>query len=441
MIKTPIADFLDGYEKSGAARFHMPGHKGRGAVESLDITEIDGAGDLFSRRGIIAESEEIASSLFGCRTYYSTEGSTLAIKTMTSLAMMRAKGKVLAGRNAHRAFIAASALNGFDVEWIAPGDDESYISCDITPERLARSIESLGEDLSFVYITSPDYLGNIADVEGLARVCEDHGTVLLVDCAHGAYLKFLEKSAHPIDLGAYMCASSAHKTLPVLTGGAYLHLSKRANERFPDVKDTMSYFASSSPSYLIMRSLDLANSYLEAFPEKLARFTRRIGEIKSRLDGAGYSLEGDEALKITISAKEYGYTGGAIASFLKEYGVVPEFYDRDFVTFMLSPSNTDEEIEALKNSLLKIKRKAPLTEALPSFCKPRRIMSPREVFLEESEHVEVRDAVGRIIGATVSCPPAVPIAVCGELIDENVAKRLEYYGIEEVYAVKRKVSF
>ena len=237
---------------------HMPGHKGAGILgfEGMDLTEIYGADELFAAEGIIKESEQNASSLFGCPTYYSTQGSTLCIQTMCTILCQDAKSKgkkpkILAGRNAHRSFIHAAALLDFEIEWLYGNSD--YLSCKIHAEDLEKAIiESLP---TAVYLTNPDYLGNLLDIQSLASVCKKHNVLLAIDNAHGAYLRFLEPSLHPIDLGADLCCDSAHKTLPVLTGGAYLHLSDSLNQVWKnDVKHFMEYFSSTSPSYLIMAS-------------------------------------------------------------------------------------------------------------------------------------------------------------------------------------------
>ncbi len=438
MIKTPIADFLDEYAGKRAARFHMPGHKGRGPdAEKYDITEIDGAGNLFSESGIVAESEAVASKLFGCRTYYSAEGSSLAIRTMLALAIKRRRGRVVAGRNAHRSFLSAAVMLDLDVEWIFPSSDEPYLSCSLTPERVAEAIDNAGE-VSCVYITSPDYLGNVADVGKISKVCRAKGVMLLVDNAHGAYLKFLEPSRHPIDLGADMCADSAHKTLPVLTGGAYLHLSESAEAEFGDiVKETMELFASSSPSYLIMRSLDEANAYLGTFPEKLSAFAEKTRRVKEDLRRGGYVLIGDEVLKITVFAKAYGYTGDGMSALLYEKGVICEFHDPDFISFMLTPENTDEDLERLCSALAGIEKRPALEASFPPRGVPVRAMSPRAAFFSPCETVPAEQSVGRIMAScSVPCPPAVPPVVCGEVVTEDAVRQLKYYGINKLSVVK-----
>ena len=278
-MKTPIADFVKAYANSNMSRFHMPGHKGKSFVgcETFDITEVHGGDSLYEADGIIAESEKNATELFGtARTLFSTEGSSQCIRAMLYLAMLRKKQGirpvVVAARNVHKAFIYAATLLDFDVIWLWPeGNAESLCSCYVSPETIEKVLQENKDSVVAVYITSPDYLGGQADIKEIAEVCHKYGTILAVDNAHGAYLRFLETSQHPIDLDADICCDSAHKTLPVLTGGAYLHISKNAPKVFSEqAKYSMGLFGSTSPSYLIMSSLDLCNAYLaEGYKERL----------------------------------------------------------------------------------------------------------------------------------------------------------------------------
>ena len=443
MIPTPLADFIDGYIAQTPARFHMPGHKGRFLPEcAYDITEFDGAGDLYAAEGIVAESEAVASSLFGCPTYYSTEGSSLAIRAMLALAARQGNKTVLAARNAHRAFLSSAILLGLDVQWLCPAKTASYLSCPLTAAQLAAALDARETPPAAVYLTSPDYLGHTLDVSTIAAVCREKAVPLLVDNAHGAYLKFLTPSVHPIDLGADMCCDSAHKTLPALTGGAYLHLSPAAEERFGGaVKDTMALFGTASPSYLILRSLDLVNRYLEDYPARLAAFLPKVDALKQQLTAAGFTLCGDEPLKLTVDAKAYGYTGAAIARRLYDANVIPEFYDPDFVTCMLTPENTDGELRRLEETLIYIEKKAPLPSFSPVFRLPERAMTPREAYFAPRETAPVSECVGRVCAAAaVSCPPAVPVVVSGEIITEPAAALLRYYGFDKIEVVKQGLS-
>ncbi len=444
-MNTPIVSFVNEYTKKEPLRLHMPGHKGMTFLgcEDIDITEIPGADSLFEASGIIRQSEENAGRLFGSRTFYSTEGSSLAIRAMVALAMRHsiAQGKkplIWAARNAHSTFLSAAALMDCDVEWLYPDAQSSYLSCRITPEQLSHELQTASEKPIAVYVTSPDYLGTMADVAGLAAVCHAHKILLLVDNAHGAYLRFLPASRHPMDLGADLCCDSAHKTLPVLTGGAYLHVS--ANCDFfseLEVRETLHMFASTSPSYLILQSLDLANQYLdEHLTKDLGAFLPVAERLKRRLKEHGFVLTENEPLKLTIAAKPYGYTGVEMAELLAQKNIIAEFFDPDYVVMLLSPLLSNQ-MEQLGDALCDIPKRAVIQDAPPTFHRSERIMRIREAALAPFEALPVEKCVGRVLAQpSVGCPPAVPILVSGEKIDNDALQCFRYYGITQCNVVR-----
>lgn len=446
MMDTPICDFARAYAAKNALRLHMPGHKGKGplGLEALDLTEIDGADSLYEASGIIRHSEQNASALFGCPTFYSTEGSSLCIRAMLYLACLHAREckrapVVLAGRNAHKTFLSAAALLDLDVEWLYPAQEGSYLSCRIDAASLENAFAEAPEAPCAVYITSPDYLGNVADIRMLADICHRHGALLLVDNAHGAYLRFLPESLHPMDLGADICCDSAHKTLPVITGGAYLHVSAAYPHLISSAKDALALFGSTSPSYLILQSLDAANPYLAGHKERLGDFLSAVDSCKAQLRAHGFSLVEEEPLKITIDAKGYGYTGQEIATLLLQRDIVCEFADPDYIVFMLTPETGISGLERLSTVLRSIDRRPPLKATAPRLTRPERVLSPREAALSPAEFVPAQRSAGRVLAlATVGCPPAVPIVVSGERIDENALKCFAYYGIKTCRVVKER---
>lgn len=445
-MNTPICDFVHKYAAENTLRLHMPGHKGVSSLgcETFDITEIQGADSLYEAEGIIKESEHNASTLFGCDTYYSTEGSSQCIRAMLYLVTLFAKetGRkplIYAGRNAHKTFITACALLDFQIQWLYPRNDESYLSCSVDAKELDAKLSTSQDLPTAVYLTSPDYLGNVADIEGISKVCKKHGVLLIVDNAHGAYLRFLEKSQHPIDLGADMCCDSAHKTLPVLTGGAYLHISPDAPKSFAErTKSALSLFGSTSPSYLILQSLDMANKYIaDGYKDKLAEFIPLIEKVKASLTENGYPLIGAEELKITISTKPYGYKGTELADILQKENIVCEFSDPDYLVLMLTPENTRAELARLTQVLCSIPAQSPVTTLPPAFHAPMQVISAREAMFSPSDTINATDSIGRILASTsVGCPPAVPLIACGERIDKHTAECFSYYGINICTVIK-----
>ncbi len=446
-MKTPICDFVKEYAESGKMRLHMPGHKGKNFIgaEKYDITEISGADVLYHSDGIIKQSEMNASELFDtAKTVYSAEGSSLAIRAMLYLARLCGKKSLIAaGRNAHKVFMTACALLDIEIAWIFPENRENIISCEISPEYLDDFLCGMAEKPSAVYITSPDYLGNIADIKGISVVCKKHGVLLMVDNAHGAYLNFLPENMHPIALGADVCCDSAHKTLPVLTGGAYLHISKNApKEIYDNAENAMTLFASTSPSYLVLQSLDAANDYLDnGYRESLAEYIKYVDSLKEKLSVAGYELIGTEPMKLTLSPKLYGYTGYELSEILSSNGIECEFSDPDFTVMMFTPENGKGAVDEVRNVLLSIEKKAKITDGAPEMTIPEKVISPRKALLCESEELDIHKCLGRITASTaVTCPPAIPVVVCGEIIDEAAIRLFEYYGVSKIRVVKNNIE-
>lgn len=445
-MKTPICDFCKNYRDSAPNRFHMPGHKGKGTlgVESLDITEITGADVLYNSSGIIKESQENATKIFGSKaTFYSTEGSSLSIRAMLYLTKKYAiktgkKQLILAGRNAHKSFVTASSLLGIEVEWLY--QKENILSLEIDNNELEILLKE--QQPVALFVTLPDYLGHLFDIAEIARICAKNDVLLLVDNAHGSYLKFLEKSLHPLDLGATMSCDSAHKTLPVLTGGGYLHIGKNAPDFFlENAENALSLFATTSPSYLILQSLDMANSYLEnGIKSDLSNVISSVKNLKNILKNHGFNDVADEPLKITLATKKTGYFGTKMAKILETKGIFCEFCDPDFITFMFSVNTEKASIEKLQKELLAIPKLQEILTQSPVLKLLDKRISPEKVLFMDREKIAVGKAQGRILAdLCVNCPPAVAIAVLGEEITNEVIDCFQYYGIDSVFVLKNEI--
>ena len=455
-METPIYDFVKNYKASGTSRVHMPGHKGQDFLgcEGYDITEIEGADVLSMAGGIIAESQLNASHLFCTgETLYSTEGSSLCIKAMLMAVLLDARKQgrfkreyILAARNIHRSMADACALLGIGTRFITSQGSSNICQGTAAPndiEAFLKDRQKEGSSLPIaVYITSPGYLGDISDIAAISSICEKYSIPLAVDNAHGAYLAFLDKNSHPVKLGAAICCDSAHKTLPVLTGGAYLHISENYRERYTETaRRALALFGSTSPSYIILQSLDLCNKYLaEGYKKKLAGCIHTINRTKDFLRHSGICVMETEPLKIVINTACAGYTGTSISSEMRKYGIECEYADIEYIVLMVTPENTLKDFQKIKKwasgTSLVHNKKEKL--ALPDIClkTPQQKMPIRDAVFSPSEVIDARDSLGRICAAeTVSCPPAVPIAVCGEIIDQDMVKLFEIYNIKKICVV------
>lgn len=442
-MDTPIVDFLKEYAASGMLRCHMPGHKGIIPAEGdfpafeYDITEIAGADSLFEANGIIARSEQNMSWLYGAAgTVYSAAGSTLCIQTM--LALMKQENRHIAAvRNVHSAFLNAAALLDMEVEWLIPDYCGGLLSGTVSAEEVENVLKKHpGEGC--LYVTSPDYTGRTADISALAEICRKYGARLIVDNAHGAHLAFFEESRHPIALGADMCCDSAHKMLPALTGAAMLHTSDP--ELASRMKQTMRLFASTSPSYLVMASLDMCSKYISSqIRQDIVLNLSELDRFRRRFSGR-LLFAGGEPFHITIEAAGSGFSGHELAQSLRENGVECEYSDSGIVILLMSPMCRSEHYlrlsDALEKALSGLRKHEPETQ---EFFLPEteRVMSIREAAFAPAEELPVENAAGRICASVkVPCPPAVPIAVSGEIITPVHVNIFKRYGISSVNVVK-----
>jgi arginine/lysine/ornithine decarboxylase len=199
----------------------------------------------------------------------------------------------------------------------------------------------------------------------------------------------------------------------------------------------MALFGSTSPSYLILQSLDATNAYLaNGYAEKLANFVTEVDAFKQDLIGRGFELIGNEPLKLTISTKQFGYRGCDFADRLYHNGIACEFADPDFVVLMLSCEQDVESLSRLCRVLEQLERCTPIVSAPPVSSLPSRVCTVREALFAARESIEATKAEGRVLASmNVSCPPAVPIAVCGERIDARAIELFTYYGIDRVDVV------
>jgi arginine/lysine/ornithine decarboxylase len=261
----------------------------------------------------------------------------------------------------------------------------------------------------------------------------------MVDNAHGAYLRFLSDNAHPIQLGADICCDSAHKTLPVLTGGAYLHVAGgHAQELCKYAKSALSLFATTSPSYLILASLDRCNAVLNGeYCDDLRQTIAIVQDLRDTLTENGWCLTGNEPMKLTIKPKSFGYTGTELASILQKQRIYVEFADQDNLVLMPSVNTPAQDLAYVRDVLCNLPRRPEIHAAPPFFPIPETILQPHEVLLSPAEELPLCQCKGRICAEfAVSCPPAVPIVMAGECINGEAVSAMQYYGVKSCKVIR-----
>ena len=430
----PITSFLVNYAENDTIRGHMPGHKGKALPSpslppeayAWDITEIEGADSLFEADGILRESERLTAELYGSADCcFSAGGSTLCIQAM--LARMKAEHRhIIAARTVHRAFLNACVLLDLPVTWVYPRGGE-LISGEYALSDFEAALQGVNAP-ACIYVTSPDYCGTMQDIAGLSALCRRYGARLLVDNAHGAHLAFLPENRHPIHLGADFCCDSAHKMLPALTGAAMLHCREACGM---EMKQYMQLFGSTSPSYLILQSIEGAIAYLrEGGAERIRACAEHSRKLREKL--TAYTFKGDDPLHLTVACD-----GVQLAADLRANGIECEYADRTCLVLLLSPVMDEGELARLESILAACKPLAPQT--LPPLPKPGTQALPlREAALSAWETLPLQAAIGRICGPVqVPCPPAVPLFLPGERITEEGVAYAEAFGVGSVAVTMR----
>lgn len=426
-MNTPICNFLEEYTRENRLRLHMPGHKGE---YPHDITEIYGADSLYESdvsRGIIGTSEDNAGKLFGSeKTFYSCGGSTLSIQA--ALAVLKSQGvnTIAASRYSHRALASAAALLRINIKWLYP---EEYMSAKVKYDAEALK----GADA--VFITNIDYYGGTWEHA-------DPGIPTLIDNAHGAYLKFVDKRIfgskflHPLEMGfPLISAESAHKTLPVLTGGAYLHFSAGAD--YSRAKEMMAMFGTSSPSYLILESLDRFNSLMTDNVQMVNNACAAVESLKKRFIKSGIPIKNSDHLRIVIDAAECGVSGFEYARRLRAKDIECEMADENNVVLLFSARTTVADCERAETNIMLVPMRPPKEHIKFPHIYAKQEMPMWEAMFMPSETVSVECAAGRVCAALKApCPPGVPLIFPGEMIDRETADILKMHNVHSVAVIK-----
>lgn len=439
------------YGQSDIYPYHVPGHKRNGWGElpaelyRRDVTEIDGFDDLHQPEGILRELQEKAASLYGAEeSFYLVNGSSCGILSAVSAALPEG-GHLLMARNCHKSAYHAAYLRNLSLSYLWPDVLTQFDVFDaVTPEQVRDALEE-EPDVGAVLVVSPTYEGRIADVRRIAEAAHRRGIPLIVDEAHGAHLGFgPEVQENSCRLGADIVVHSTHKTLPALTQTALLHVNGQLVDR-ARIKRFLHIYQSSSPSYLLMASIDNALDHLERNGKAaFAAFQARYGKLLDSLTACRnlrflpFQREKQDLGKLVVSVKNTDISGKQLYDILlNRYHLQVEMAAESYVLAMFTVNDREEGYDRLCSALLEIdgelvSRPAMNREAQPE---PTATVPGREVreslpltfaWDHEAEDLPLDDAIGCRAGGFVGMyPPGTPLLVPGERITGELVKKVQ----------------
>lgn len=439
-MDTPIIKGLIKYNNENNVRFHMPGHKGRTIYElgelipQIDVTEVDGTDNLQNPQDIIKVSQDRAAELYGVKeTLFSVNGTTAGIYVAIT-AVTKPGDEILIQRNCHKSVYNGMVLGRLKGHYIYPKyDEENDILTYIDPNDI-EDILSRNQRIKAVVITYPSYFGICSDIETIAEIVHKHNRLLIVDEAHGSHLIFNDKL--PIsaeEAGADIVIQSTHKTLPAYTQSSMVHINTdRVN--VDRVKKHMTIYQSTSPSYILMASLDMAMGYMKSHGKDrlnevlkyIDDFNNKVAKLKGIKIFTGDKNYSFDKTKILLRATDLGFTGNDLENILrKEYNIQLEMADLYYGLAMISVLNEKEDFDKLYLALKDISEKnTKFIKEKPikniKYIYPEEEMPIFEAFYKDSREIELNKSKGQISADyIIPYPPGVPILAPGEKITED----------------------
>ncbi|HOJ09190.1 MAG TPA: aminotransferase class I/II-fold pyridoxal phosphate-dependent enzyme [Clostridiales bacterium] len=466
-INAPIYEALKNYIGENPIPFHMPGHKmGKGIfpeyaaiISQLDVTEIPGTDNLHFPIGAIKESQELAAYAFGAvKTYFLVNGSSCGIHAAI-MSVCRPGDKIIVSRDCHKSVIGGMMLAGANPVYVPVGLDDSFgIPLVVGTGELERTLEE-NPNAAAVLITRPNYYGVCSDIERIAQITHSYRKILIVDEAHGAHFNFHSSlPASALSAGADICIQSAHKTLPAFTQGAYLHLGSHLID-VDRLEFNLRLLQTTSPSYIIMTSLDIARSIMETHGGELLE--RLIDNIEWFIDASnlisgikvlqekdliswdGMKIEKD-ITRVVINVRELGMTGYETAKTLREkFHIQVEMADLHNIVCIATVADGRKEIEALYLALKqiahekdnKVERSVGIllgttTSATKNLPIPKQGMKLQDVSRSKGKYIALKNSMGEISrDFIVPYPPGIPVVCPGEIISGDIVEYI--YGVIE----------
>lgn len=445
--QAPLLETLARCSKKPDAPFYAPGHKrGRGIPQSLinllgtsvflaDLPELPDLDNLFAPTGAIAAAQKLAADAFGAsQTWFLINGSTAGI-IAAILATVRPGEKIILPRNVHQSVISGLILSGALPIFIAPEFDPIWgLALSITPASVAEALAA-HPDAKAVIMVYPTYQGVCGDIQAIAQVTHQFGIPLLVDEAHGPHFAFHPDLPTPaLVAGADLSVQSIHKVLGAMTQASMLHIQGDCID-INRLSQSLQLMQSTSPSYLLLASLDAARQQMalqgqELMTQTLALSSRAREEI-AKIPGLAVLMPPEPRIpgfvagdrtRLTVGVWEWGVSGYEVDEILQErFGVTCELPSPDHLTFMISLGNTSADIDQLVQGFSTLaqdygdKRRLGYLHPIPP--SPALSCCPRDAFFAEVEAIPVTEAIGRV-SAELVCPypPGIPILMPAEVI-------------------------
>ena len=441
-MPTPLYDALRSYAGKEPLRFHMPGHKGKplpvpelAGLAAIDLTELAPTGNLYEAGEPFDQAQRLWADLFGFENcQFLTGGSTMGIHTGLALCA-RPGERILVDRGCHRAVFNALALLDLEPLWLErPWLKSENLPGPISPGDVEKVLEEQ-PDIKTICITSPTYAGVLSNIGAISRIVHAHGGKLFVDGAHGAHLPFLGLAPF---WGADVVTVSAHKTLPAMGQAALLFFDGFELDR---VRQMASVFGTSSPSYPILASMDLARQWMEEVGAwEYQRAALRVAGLRQKFPSlrpkSGLSLD---PCRFVLKVKD----GPGFTKRLEERGIFAEMEDGGHVIFICTAQDSDRDFDCLEKVLEELRDMMGDCSPIPAPPIPERVLSPRQaLFAPVREWPRpLEDCEGEIAACQIApYPPGVPVVAPGERISKKELAYLQKIGYNMLSEIRTVLS-
>lgn len=460
----PLLDAVECLIDTSPAYFRIPGHRLERGISSrwadktgsrifaYDVTETPFTDDLHAPEGAISEAQMLLRDLYGAdESFFLINGTTCGNEAMILSAAFEGQ-EIMVARNAHKSAVMGLVLSGAKPIYVMPNVIKDWeIQGALSPKRVSALFEEY-PNCGALFLVSPTYYGVCSDLQAIADICHEHNALLLVDEAHGAHLYFdkeerAEKKRGALECGADLCVQSMHKVTGALTQSSVLHIKKHGvrEDALLRVSGNLRLVQSTSPSYLLMISLDCARYELALHGREmyqkaaaLAAYARaKINEIDGFECLEGIQTDALDSTRLVISARKLNISGFALDEMLfTQYHVNMELSDSRNVLAIVTYANEKEELDKLINACFDISEKCRqqkndtnVIKKQPDFpTLPEQCLTPRQAYFAKKKKIAWKEAVGTISGQMiVPYPPGIPVIYPGERISHEAWKYIEYF--------------